>query len=156
MAAKKPKKKSNAGRKGKYNPNTFPLLAEGFAREGLSDKQICKKLGISQDTFYTYIKKHSEFSESLKRGKAPVDTKVENALLKKALGYTVEKKKTTVTNGMETVTIEEVIVAPSEVAMIFWLKNRRPKQWRDKQDVEHSGEIETVLKININPAKKQD
>ncbi len=70
--------------KSKYDQNTFPLLVEGWGREGLTDLQMCKKLGISVDCFYRYCKKYKEFYEALKRGKAPVDVAVENALLNNA------------------------------------------------------------------------
>ena len=69
--------------------------------------QIAKNIGIQQSTFYDWKLKHAEFSEALKRSKDVADYEVENALFKKA--------------KMGDVT-----------AQIFWLKNRKPKQWRDK------------------------
>ena len=89
------------------------ILVEGWARDGLTDIQIAEKLRISKDTFYEYKKKYSDFSDSLKKGKEIVDYEVENALLKNAL------------NGNVT-------------AQIYWLNNRKPKQWRNKQDVDIS------------------
>ncbi|MBM6875783.1 HNH endonuclease [Fusobacterium mortiferum] len=67
------------------------ILVEGWARNGLTDEQIAKNLGISTDTFYRYKKEYSDFSESLKKGKEIIDFEVENALLKRALGYTYEE-----------------------------------------------------------------
>ena len=69
----------------------FPARAEAYAKQGLIDKEIARKLGISKQTFYDYQKKHPDFLDSLKRGKAPVDFKVENALLKRAMGYEYEE-----------------------------------------------------------------
>ena len=63
------------------------ILVEAWARNGLTDEQIAKNLGISKDTFYKYKKEHTDFSDSLKRGKEVIDIEVENALLKRALGY---------------------------------------------------------------------
>lgn len=83
------------------------LLLEGWARDGLTDEQIAKNIGITVSTFYEWKKKYSEISESLKKGKEVVDYEVENALLSSAL------------EGNTT-------------AQIFWLKNRRPDKWRDK------------------------
>ncbi len=57
---------------------------ESWARDGLTNRQIAKNIGCNEDTLYTWIKKHSEISESLKRGRAPVDFEIENLLLKKA------------------------------------------------------------------------
>ena len=84
---------------------------------------------------------YPEISEALKKGKEVVDIEVENALLKRALGYSYEEKKVEVSEeGTKvTKTIKEVV--PDTTAQIFWLKNRRPEQWRDKQDIEHSGAV---------------
>lgn len=123
-------------------------LVEDWARDGLIDKDIAKKLGISEDTFYEYKKKYPEFSESLKKGKEVIDYEVENALLKRALGYeytetTKEEKWNKLTETYEMVVTKEVTkqVPPDTTAQIFWLKNRKPKQWREKQEIEHSGNI---------------
>lgn len=136
----------------KYDPDTYPQLAEGYAREGLLEKDIAKKIGIGVTTFEKYKTEYPEFFEALKRGKAPVDFKVENALLKRACGY-ITKEKTITKNpdGSQTVQIKEKEVPPDPTSMIFWLKNRKKAEWRDKQEVEHSGEMEN--KVIILPAK---
>lgn len=85
------------------------LLLEGWARDGLTDEQIAQKIGISSTTFYRWQQEHREIREALKRGKAPVDFEVENALLNKARSGDI-------------------------TAIIFWLKNRRPDKWRDKPE----------------------
>lgn len=136
------------------------ILIEGWARNGLTDEQIAKNLGISKDTFYKYKKDHADFSDALKRGKEVIDFEVENALLKRALGYeytevTKERIMKKDERGQPVVNIhgvplyEMVVtktvkkeVVPDTTAQIFWLKNRRPKDWRDKQDVEHSGSVD--------------
>jgi hypothetical protein len=130
------------------------VLIEGWARNGLTDEQIGKNLGISKDTFYRYKKEHQDFSDALKKGKEVIDFEVENALLKKALGFkeTVKKgikvKDVIYNNGKrerETETIElvdeEIYIVPDTTAQIFWLKNRKPLAWRDKQELNHSGEM---------------
>jgi hypothetical protein len=130
------------GRKIKYNPDTFPLLAEGYAREGFNDKQIADKLGIGLSSFYKYQREFSEFLESLKKGKAPVDFKAENALLKRVLGYTYEEKTTEMRideKGNTKPVVVKIVkkeVPPETTAIIFWLKNRRPDKWREKQSIE--------------------
>lgn len=135
------------------------ILVEAWARNGLTDEQIAKNLGISKDTFYKYKKEHADFSDSLKRGKEVVDIEVENALLKRALGYKykeVTKEKVLQKDssgrplvdmhGMPVYKLEvtkEITkeVSPDTTAQIFWLKNRKPEVWRDKQQIEHSGNI---------------
>lgn len=102
-------------------------------------------MGVTVKTFYEWQARFVEFREAIKRGKAPVDIQVENALLKSALGHKVTVKKPIkvkkvqmkVGEGrIETETIEyaeeEVYIPPNSVAQIFWLKNRRPDKWRDK------------------------
>ena len=63
------------------------LKIEGWARDGLTDEQIAKNIGISRETIYAWKKQFPNFSDALKKGKEVVDREVENALLKKALGY---------------------------------------------------------------------
>lgn len=141
--------------KSKYDPDTFPELAEKWAREGLTDLQIADNLGVKKDAFYRYIKKHPEFAEALKRGKAPVNFHVENALLKRAVGYDVVETKQVIISG-QVHTLETVKhIPPDTTACIFWLKNRRKDRWRDKQEVEHSGEIQTTS-INILSTADED
>ncbi|UZQ49845.1 transposase [Clostridium kluyveri] len=144
------------------------ILVEGWAREGLTEEQIAKNLGISIQTFYTYKKKHLEFFEALKKGKEIIDFEVENALLKRALGYKYDEvtqerilqkdeygKVITDIHGFPvykmvvTKTVKKE-VAPDTTAQIFWLKNRKAKEWRDKRDVEHSGSINNEVNIQID------
>ncbi|MCO7128318.1 helix-turn-helix domain-containing protein [Sporolactobacillus shoreicorticis] len=68
-------------------------LVEGWARDGLTDEQIASNMGISAATLYRWKDKYCEICEALKRGKEVVDREVENALLKRALGYTFTEKK---------------------------------------------------------------
>lgn len=131
-------------------PDGLTLL-EGYARDGLTDEQICQKIGIGARTLYDWMARFPQILQSIKKGKAPVDIQVENALLKKALGYEYEE-----------ITVEEVPfgkpdengerailtktkritkhVPPDVTAQIFWLKNRKPERWRDK--------IETVQSMD--------
>lgn len=121
------------------------LLLEGWARDGLTDEQIAHNAGIHPDTLYEWQKRFPVISDALKRGKAPVDIQVENALLKRALGYEYEEVTTEITEtpyidrrGRERIRKQKhvkktkKIVLPDTTAQIFWLKNRRPDKWRDK------------------------
>lgn len=140
------------GRKKLYDPNEFPLLAEKYAREGLNDLEICKKLGINKTAYYRWQNEYEEFREAIKRGKKPVDVQVENALLKRALGYSYEEvhtEKVRNLSGVERVTNTKTVtkqVAPDVGAIAFWLKNRNSKQWKDRHDyVEHKSTEEDKL-----------
>ncbi len=124
------------------------LKLEAWARNGLTDEQIANNMGISVATLYNYKRDHLEILESLKRGKEVVDIEVENALLKRALGYTFtevtkERIYNKETEQAEFVVTKEVIkeVQPDTTAQIFWLKNRKPDEWRDKKETELSGEL---------------
>lgn len=129
--------------KGKYHEWITPeglLLIEGWARDGLVDEQIAHNMGITRQTLNEWKKSFPSISDTLKRGKEVIDRQVENALLKRALGYTYEE----VTNeeSEDGYKVKRVMkeVVPDTTAQIFWLKNRKPSEWRDKQHVEHSGE----------------
>jgi transcriptional regulator with XRE-family HTH domain len=112
------------------------LLIEGWARDGLTDEQIAHNMGISRSTLAEWKKKHSDISDALKKGKEVIDRQVENALLKKALGYRYDE--VVYEDGKEVRRITKE-VQPDTTALIFWLKNRKPAEWRDKQNIEHSG-----------------
>lgn len=113
------------------------MQIEGWARDGLTDKQIAHNMGISYSTLKEWLNKYSAISASLKKGKAPVDIEVENALLKRARGYEYEETTTEIVEWPDGTTRKHIKkttkhVAPDTLAQIYWLKNRRPDKWRDK------------------------
>ena len=119
----------------------LPLI-ESWCRDGLIEVEICKRLGISVNTLNKYKLVHNELVQSLKRGKEVIDYEVEQKLLKRAMGYNyVETKVTTDPEGGETTSTTNKHVLPDTTAQIFWLKNRKPKEWRDKQEIDMSGDI---------------
>ena len=108
-------------------------LIEGWARDGLIEEQIAKNTGASYSTFRGWKKRFPALSAALKKGKEVVDREVENALFKNAVGFMYEEE--TVTNAGEVVAVKKYS-KPNITAQIFWLKNRKMKEWRDKQEVE--------------------
>lgn len=123
------------------------LKLEGWARDGLTDEQIATNIGITAKTLYDWKKKYSNICEALKRGKDVVDRQVENALLKRALGYEYEEVKEKFEGNVmteRTVTKKEVI--PDVTAQIFWLKNRKRETWADRQNIEISQPIDDSIK----------
>ena len=111
------------------------LLLEGWAREGLTDEQLAEKMGIGARTLYDWKLKYPQISQALKKGKEVVDIQVENALLKRALGYEFQEERVerSAKDGVKVVqTIKHI--PPDTTAQIFWLKNRRPDRWRDKPE----------------------
>ena len=108
--------------KGKYEywkSHDGLLLIEGWARDGLTDEQIAHNMGINVRTLYKWKEEHEQIGQALKKTKEVVDREVENALYKKAL-------------------------SGDTTALIFWLKNRRPNDWRDRKETQLSGNVQTV------------
>ena len=131
------------------------LKLEAWARNGLIDEQIAHNIGIRRSTLYEWKKRFPVISDALKKGKEVVDIQVENALLKRALGYTfTEVTKERVTeideNGhpVEMLKITKEVtkeVQPDVTAQIFWLKNRKPDVWRDRKDIGVSAQINNPM-----------
>ena len=95
------------------------ILLAGWARDGLTDEQRAHNIGINVATLSKWKNAHSEIGDALKKSKEVADRAVENALYKKAL-------------------------SGDTTAIIFWLKNRRPNDWRDKRETQLSGNVQTV------------
>lgn len=135
--------------KGKYHEWLEPdglLLLRGWARDGLTDEQIAKNMGVASSTYYKWQLDHAEIAEALKKGKAPVDIEVEDALLKRAKGYDYEEVITEVYgDGKKHVKKIKKHMPPDVGAIVFWLKNRKRNLWRDRP--ENDGE--NVEPVNI-------
>lgn len=123
------------------------LLLEAWARDGLTDEQIAANMGIAAKTLYRWKEAYCQICQSLKKGKEVVDYEVENALRKKALGFRETEQVVTTRrtveyeNGRRVREVSEPVVTeveryypPDTTAQIFWLKNRKPGQWRDKRE----------------------
>lgn len=131
------------------------LVVQGWARDGLTDEQIAANIGIGVSTYYEWQNRHPEFREAIKKGKAPVDIQVENALLKRALGYDYEETVTEieqVAEGREKKHVRRIKkhMPPDVGAIVFWLKNRKPSRWKDKVETapEASNELlQTLLRL---------
>lgn len=111
------------------------LKIQGWARDGLTDEQIATNMGIRRETLYEWKKKYPNISNALKEGKEVVDRQVENALLKTALGFHYKEETTTPDGLVVEITKYQ---KPNTTAQIFWLKNRKPAEWRDKQEIEQT------------------
>ena len=123
------------------------ILLEGWAIDGLTDEQIAKNIGINRTTLYDWKKKETNIADALKKGKEIIDFEVENALLKRALGYEYEEE--TYENGILTKKVKKQ-VAPDTTAQIFWLKNRKKEQWREKVEVVKTDEDLQNINKNIS------
>lgn len=120
------------------------MRIQGWARDGLSNEQIAYNMNVGIRTLYKWQKQNMQFKQALKVGKDTADRQVENALFKSALGY--EYKEEVVTNDGRVVTVTKHQKA-NTTAQIFWLKNRKPEQWRDKREFTHDGEINNQINL---------
>lgn len=148
--------KSKTGRKSSYL-SEYNTVVFRLALLGATDNDIAETIGINPDTVNAWKKKYPEFSESLKKGKRIADTVIANALYDRARGAewveeTAIKCKDIYYEDGKRCEREHVEVVelrksapPDTTACIFWLKNRDPKNWRDKQDIAISGELPPVV-----------
>lgn len=110
-------------------------------RNGATNVDIAKMLGIGRTTLNKIIQDYPDFKALLRQGKDTADLFVENALYKRAIGYEIEETTTEVQvlkDGSGTTTSVKKTkkhVAPDTTAAIYWLKNRKPETWRDKKDI---------------------
>jgi len=140
------------GRPSPYDPERHPIWAEGLAKLGKIEDDIAAAMGIHVSTLRDWKKKHPEFSVALKIGKSEADTRVENSLFKRAIGYEYEEVKTVNDGERVEKTIKQV--APDVTAQIFWLKNRKPEEWRDKVHQEVTGKDGGPIEITTLPDEK--
>ncbi len=141
------------------------MLIEAWCRDGLIEEDICHNLGINIATFARYKNDHCELRDALKRGKEVVDIMVENALFKRTQGYRYDEVTTEsmpvydahgIITGYEMRETKRVTkeVLPDPTSMIFWLKNRKKLEWRDKHEVEKTVEIRVPMLEEIQDTFK--
>lgn len=130
------------GRPSSYKPE-YADQAEKLCRLGATDVELADFFSVERTTIWRWASRHEEFCNALKAGKAAADERVTHSLYHRAVGYTHDAVKIFMPAGAR----EPVYapyrehVPPDTTAAIFWLKNRRPEEWRDKQQIEHSGTI---------------
>ncbi len=130
------------------------ILLKGWARDGLTNEQIAHNIGINPDTLYEWIKKYPEISDSLKQSKEVADRAVENALYKSALGaiceeITEERIWNKEKSKFEMVVTKKITkkMPPNSTSIIYWLKNRKPDIWRDRQEITNTEALEKLDSI---------
>ena len=136
---------AKVGRPSKQKNISLPQL-EKMAGYGLTDEQIADILQICTATLKNY-KQNPKFLTALKKGKEKADNFVVGSLFHRAIGYSHPELQLFCYKGK--IIQKEIIkhYPPDPIAMIFWLKNRQPENWRDKTDIEHSVSENTVEKF---------
>ena len=133
------------------------ILIEGLARDGYTNQDIALRLGIDPSALYNAKRTRPEINAAINRGKQIVDYKVENALLKSALGYkTKETKVTTIMRygkvvEEQTETLEKE-VAPNSISCQVWLYNRCPDKWKRNRDKVLEDEEEATIQVTVKRA----
>jgi len=124
-----------------------------LAAEGYTDKQLAKIFEVNPRTIDNWKKLYPTWYQSLKSGKLLADKKVEASLYQRACGYS--HPDIHITNFQGKITKTPIIkhYAPDPTSMIFWLKNRKPDDWRDRHQMEHSGSIDIGLAGKIKKAR---
>lgn len=122
--------------KTEYNEQAYKLCLLGH-----TDEELASFFEISESTLNNWKIEYPDFMESIKKGKEIADADVSVSLYQRALGYSHDDVDIKAVNGeiVETPVIKHY--PPDPTSMIFWLKNRQPKKWRDKQVTEHEGGI---------------
>lgn len=144
------------GRPTKYDPKYHPRWARGLLLRGATVEEIADEMGVALSTIYKWRETHPEFSEALNESRALADMDVERTLYQRAMGGKSRETKRVVKlddNGQPHVErIEEIEreLAPDVTACIFWLKNRQPALWRDRQDIAINEEQDADIKEWIN------
>lgn len=119
--------------------------ARKLAKLGATDAEVADFYEVDVRTIYRWKNAHEEFRQALKAGKDEADDRVERALFHRAVGYEQKEVKIFMPAGADEPVYAPYTakIAPDTTAAIFWLKNRRPEEWRDKSVTEHAGKIET-------------
>jgi len=131
------------GRPSKYQPE-FAEQAEKLCKLGATDAELADFFDVAVRTISYWAVAHPEFLHALKAGKEVADARVERSLFQRAVGFEMDAVKIISSKGvgsMPQVVRYRERVAPDTTACIFWLKNRKKDEWRDKQELEHSGEV---------------
>lgn len=132
--ADEPKKQ---GRPTKFNEIISEKIMS-LAEQGKTDEEIADIVGISSRTLRTWKHDKPGFLPSLKEAKYAADQLVEASLFRRAIGYTHKAVKMFQHEGLVIKEEYEEHYPPDTTAAIFWLKNRQPADWRDKQEIAHT------------------
>lgn len=135
------------GRPSKFEPS-FVRQAEQLCVLGATDEEVAQFFEVDVRTIYRWKVDNQAFCQALKRGKELADERVERSLYARAVGYTFDSEKVFQYQGAVVRANTKEHVPPDTTAMIFWLKNRRPDDWREKQEIEVKHENTRVVLPN--------
>lgn len=134
------------GRPTKYKPE-FCSVAKKMAQLGATDPEIAEALDVNLVTMWRWRSTFPEFSKSLKAGKEECDERVERSLYMRAVGYDIDSEKIFHHDGKIKRAPTKIHIPPDTGANTLWLKNRKPKEWRDKQNLEIAGTDDGPIQV---------
>jgi hypothetical protein len=130
--------------KEKYNEQAYKLCLLGA-----TDAELADFFNVCEATINNWKNNIPEFLESIKRGKDIADSNVADRLYQRALGFEHDSEEIKVLSSpgagsyTERVAVKK-IYPPDPTSAIFWLKNRQPTKWRDKQEIDHTSKGESL------------
>ena len=139
-AAKRPR-----GRPSGYTPDMLPQI-EKLCRLGATDLEIADFYDVDVRTIHRWKLEHEDFCHALKVGKETSDARVERSLYQRATGYSYDTVKIFNADGQPLIVPYREHVPPSDTAMIFWLKNRKPAEWRDRAPEQANSGVTVVIR----------
>ena len=140
------------------------MLLEAWARDGYTYVDIADRIGIAPSTLRKWRTQYEEIDKALKTGREIIDYKVENALLKAALGYTSKEVKVVIGKQVKDGQVFQITkettyreVAPNVTACAMWLNNRLPDKWKKNRDKEvNLDDEDSNITISIVRGPKND
>lgn len=144
-----------AGRPSKFR-SEFIAQAEKLCKLGATDIELADFFEVDVRTLYRWKGENEEFCQALKTGKQVADERVERSLFARANGYEHDEVDIRVVDHVIVQTPIRKYYPPDTTACIFWLKNRKPAEWRDKVEQELSGavQIQQVKRIVVDPSER--
>ncbi len=129
------------GRPSKFKPE-FVEQAEKLCKLGATDIDVADFFDVEVRTLYRWKGENEAFCQALKAGKEIADERVERSLYARATGYEHDEVDIRVVDKAIVQTPIRKYYPPDTTACIFWLKNRKQAEWRDKVETEHSGHVQ--------------
>lgn len=132
----------------------FIAQAKKLCVLGATDAEMADFFGVERRTLHSWRNRHKDFGAAITIGKEVADSRVERSLYQRAVGYTyTEQQAIKIKTGQHTEEVQIVEVErhmpPDTVATIFWLKNRKKKEWRDKQEVEVDAAVKHKIEVEF-------
>lgn len=123
--------------------------AEKLCELGATDQEIADFFEVDVSTIYRWKNEHSDFCDAIKVAKEAADNRVERSLYQRAIGYEQDEVKIFMPANAEAPVYApyRAKITPDTTAAIFWLKNRRSQEWRDRQTIEHEGEVALIDRL---------